>query len=204
MQKMSRSEAGRLGWKRSKKYHEEKKKERLTQYEANPTKCSNCDKVLSYEKRRNKFCGHSCAAAKNNLGVVRHGKFRKTPCIRCGKITKNTYCSVECHKEYVWEGIKKDIEDNGFNNLSPYSKLRKRYLLETTGNKCEICDITEWMGNPVPIVMDHINGNSEDNSIKNLRLICPNCDAQTDTYKGKNIGNGRHWRRQRYKEGKSY
>lgn len=49
----------------------------------------------------------------------------------------------------------------------------------------------------IPIVLDHINGDSTNWTLYNLRLICPNCDAQTNTYKGKNIGNGRHWRRQR-------
>lgn len=52
--------------------------------------------------------------------------------------------------------------------------------------------------------MDHIDGNSENNDLDNLRLICCNCDAQTSTYKAKNIGKGRHYRRQRYAEGKSY
>jgi len=83
-------------------------------------------------------------------------------------------------------------------------KVARRYLLETRGCKCEICGISEWMGQKVPIVMDHINGNPEDNQLTNLRLICPNCDAQTPTYKSKNKGNGRHSRRERYKNGQSY
>ncbi|KKN52835.1 hypothetical protein LCGC14_0608870 [marine sediment metagenome] len=62
----------------------------------------------------------------------------------------------------------------------------------------------EWMGRSIVMITDHINGNPEDNSLKNLRLICPNCDSQTFTYKNKNIGNGRYYRRKRYAEGKSY
>jgi heterodisulfide reductase subunit B len=53
-------------------------------------------------------------------------------------------------------------------------------------HKCECCGIIEWNGKPAPIELDHINGNRRDNSLDNLRVLCPNCHAQTDTYRGKN------------------
>lgn len=54
------------------------------------------------------------------------------------------------------------------------------------------------------MVADHINGNSHDNRLENVRILCPNCDSQTDSYKGKNRGNGRRKRRERYQSGKGY
>mgnify|MGYP000129391452 CR=1 FL=1 len=66
-------------------------------------------------------------------------------------------------------------------------KLKNRLLDEgLKKHKCEICGITEWMGKPAPIELDHINGKNTDNRIENLRILCPNCHAQTDTYRGKN------------------
>ena len=58
--------------------------------------------------------------------------------------------------------------------------------------------------NTVPIELEHIDGNSENNQLDNLKLLCPNCHSLTPTYKGLNKGNGRHIRQQRYKDGKSY
>jgi 5-methylcytosine-specific restriction endonuclease McrA len=80
----------------------------------------------------------------------------------------------------------------------------RKYLLEQNGNKCEICHNKVWEGQSIPLVIDHIDGNADNWLLSNLRLICPNCDAQTPTYKKKNNGNGRYSRRMRYKEGKSY
>ena len=53
-------------------------------------------------------------------------------------------------------------------------------------HKCEMCGITEWNGQPTPIELDHIDGNRYNNTIENLRILCPNCHAQTDTYRGRN------------------
>ena len=67
------------------------------------------------------------------------------------------------------------------------NSLRKRLIKEGyKEHKCECCGITEWNGQPAPIELDHINGNHHDNRLENLRILCPNCHAQTDTYRGKN------------------
>ena len=66
-------------------------------------------------------------------------------------------------------------------------KLKGRLITEgLKQHKCECCGITEWNEKPAPIELDHINGNHHDNRLENLRILCPNCHAQTDTYRGKN------------------
>lgn len=67
------------------------------------------------------------------------------------------------------------------------NSLKKRLINEgLKQHKCEFCGITEWNGKPAPIELDHIDGNRYNNTIQNLRILCPNCHAQTDTYRGKN------------------
>lgn len=208
---MGFAEAGRLGAQKAKKKINQQKQERIAKYNADPRRCKNCKTAIPYEKRENKYCGHSCAAQINNRGVSRNyktGQTAKKPCLNCGTETLNLkYCSVDCHQTHVWEVVKEKIRKTGnanVNNSKVSSAVPKRYLLETRGQQCEICGHKNWSGKPIPIVLDHISGDSTDSTLKNLRLLCPNCDAQTDTYKGKNKGNGRHARRERYRQGKSY
>tara|TARA_B100000073_G_C23488061_1_gene474416 strand:+ start:168 stop:629 length:462 start_codon:yes stop_codon:yes gene_type:complete len=67
------------------------------------------------------------------------------------------------------------------------NKLRQRLISEGYKEyKCEICGIMEWNGQLAPLELDHIDGNHHNNTLDNLRVICPNCHAQTDTYRGKN------------------
>ena len=53
-------------------------------------------------------------------------------------------------------------------------------------DKCSSCGLTEWLGNPLSLHLDHIDGNNHNHVKSNLRLLCPNCHSQTDTWCGKN------------------
>ena len=79
------------------------------------------------------------------------------------------------------------------------------HLYDEQGGRCALCgDSDEWMGFPLTLVLDHVDGDASNNRRENLRLVCPNCDSQLPTFKARNKGNGRAWRRQRYADGKSY
>ena len=127
-------------------------------------------------------------------------------CLSCNKEHEfkgysyaNKYCNNQCQKDYEYKEAIKNWE-----NINPGKNRIKRYLAETFGNKCSSCGIEEWNSKKIIFELEHKDGNSENNDKKNLCLLCPNCHSQTSTYKNKNIGNGRHNRRQRYAENKSF
>jgi DNA-binding CsgD family transcriptional regulator len=55
-------------------------------------------------------------------------------------------------------------------------------------NRCEECGIEDWLGLPLALALHHVNGDRRDNRLGNLRLLCPNCHSQTDTFAGRNPG----------------
>ncbi len=70
------------------------------------------------------------------------------------------------------------------------TKELKRMLYEASLKEkgCECCHIKKWKKKEINFHLDHINGDHFDNRLENLRILCPNCHSQTDTYTGKNIG----------------
>jgi hypothetical protein len=78
-------------------------------------------------------------------------------------------------------------------NKKPISsfKLKIRLLQEKLLQPvCCYCNLAEWLGNPIPLELDHIDGDRNNNNLNNLRLLCPNCHALTPNYRGKNKGKG--------------
>ena len=78
------------------------------------------------------------------------------------------------------------IENSSYANIS---RLKQRLIKEKRLEyKCACCGIIEWMGKPLTLQLDHINGKNNDHRIENLRFLCPNCHSQTPTYAGRNKG----------------
>jgi len=72
-----------------------------------------------------------------------------------------------------------------------YDQWRKEHglPLRCDNPKCKLhAGSVEWNEQPLSLILDHISGNSKDNSVENLRLLCPNCDSQLPTRGGKNKG----------------
>ena len=134
-----------------KKAEETKKK-----YYENPNLCHNpnCEKILPYEKRKNKYCNRSCAAKINNLGRRRHGN-PKNNCLICGELTSSSqqiYCSIKCASK----AREIDEETKKLNNRLAQSRYRaKKYrVIDPNANKEKIKQIYENC--PDGYEVDHI------------------------------------------------
>lgn len=66
----------------------------------------------------------------------------------------------------------------------------KAVLIQERGHKCETCQNEEWQGSPIPLELEHIDGNNRNNVKPNLKLLCCNCHALTPTWRGRNINSG--------------
>lgn len=86
---------------------------------------------------------------------------------------KATYIPLEQYLQ-----CSKDIQSN---------KIRNKLLVEgIKQHQCEKCNRTTWNGQPIPLELHHVDGNRFNNEIENFQLLCPNCHALTDSYRGRN------------------
>lgn len=72
--------------------------------------------------------------------------------------------------------------------MSRGSVKRRLISLGLKSGSCERCGVDSWRDSPLTIALHHVNGDGRDNRLENLRLLCPNCHSQTDTYGGRNAG----------------
>jgi len=89
------------------------------------------------------------------------------------------------------ERIKSSIPDDKF--FSKRSHLTtdraKKLFISTLSEeqiRCSCCKLTTWCEQKLPLELDHINGDNRDNTVENLRLLCPNCHSLTPTWRGRN------------------
>ena len=149
-----------------------------------------CGKTFDTERQLN---GHRSS---HNRGekykAARKSKIDRPTCVceQCQKEFEfshssfNKFCSTICYSLHWWE--KKSIPriEQGLGGDT------KRYLKEKFGDKCFECgQLPEWNGKPLTLQLDHIDGNSDNNLLSNLRLLCPNCHTQTHTFGSKGNGN---------------
>jgi 5-methylcytosine-specific restriction endonuclease McrA len=124
-------------------------------------------------------------------------------CIQCANESrfkyakKNLYCSIKCQQlfernERINKWLNEGIDWADSRRVPDWALSA---ISDRQGYKCSVCGIHEHNKKPLRLECDHIDGNASNNHIDNLRLICPNCHSQTDTYKNKNRGKGRKHRR---------
>ena len=149
------------------------------------------------------LCSYGCG----NIARFRNGsnklmcEIRATKCPEIRR--KNSEGSIKAYQKY------KNI--NRYLNTSEESKRKmnwnkekynadfsyngkgshKKVLIKERGYKCESCNLSEWLNEPIPLELEHCDGDNLNNIKNNLLLLCPNCHAKTKFYRGKNINNGK-------------
>jgi hypothetical protein len=165
-------------------------------------KCLHCEKEFdSFISEERKYCSHSCSASATNVKKTkRKTKTNHKVCKNClenfisnGSKRLNIFCSSHCCGEYkVKENFTK-IE----NGIHVSSNILKKYLIHKNGDQCMECgwDKVNPVTKKVPVELEHIDGDHRNNTLGNVKLLCPNCHSLTTTYKALNRGKGRPSRR---------
>jgi hypothetical protein len=145
---------------------------------------------ISLPKRKNfssKFIPHN------------KGTGKKIKCENCQTEIINPwknqkYCSRECNTSFNINEKYLNYQKNQelYCDVDVNMGWIKKHILSEQKNTCTICGIGDiWNNKTIVFILDHIDGNAHNNTRKNLRLICPNCDSQLETYKSKNKNSAR-------------
>ena len=101
------------------------------------------------------------------------------------------YCSTRCMGD---DKIRKGMDDNRAlfeEGKISYRPRIKKFVAERDGYSCAECGISDWRDEPIALWLDHIDGDASNNMPDNFRLMCPNCESQSDTFGARNTGKGR-------------
>jgi hypothetical protein len=165
------------------------------------------------------FCSKGCLDKAKTIGGIAHvlpkhygtrekykkysqnykNQLKENKCLTCSEFVYSEFCNAKCQNEYKYkEYIKKwllGLESGHVKGVLRYhiSKHVRRYMFEKHNNKCQECGWSKInkFTNKIPLQVDHINGDSTNSSLENLRLLCPNCHTLTEFYGSLNKGKGR-------------
>jgi hypothetical protein len=125
---------------------------------------------------------HHCKTVFGFKGYSFNHKFCSSECLYAEKLANKHKLADLRYQDW--------LAGNDLGVKNPRAMIRS-FLIKRDGYKCVCCGISEWNGKPITLWTDHIDGNATNNHQSNFRLVCPNCDSQSDTFGAKNYGKGR-------------
>lgn len=85
---------------------------------------------------------------------------------------------------WTGQGWTKDKQLKNIENYTRPTQIKKHLIVERD-HKCECCQLDTWLEQPIMLELEHSDGNKYNNDRANLKLLCPNCHAQTKTWRGR-------------------
>ncbi len=149
-------------------------------------KCKNC----SIQTSNPSFCSLSCSTSYANKNKPKRKKVEKL-CKLCDKIVdkRSTVCKEHRKIYRIEEWL--NGEWSGGSNTRLSTSVRN-FLLQEADYTCKCGFNTPHPTDGASILeVNHIDGDGSNHRRENLEILCPNCHALTDTYRGRNLGNGR-------------
>lgn len=160
-------------------------------------KCENCNNEHDGSYGSGRFCSSKCARGFSTKAKRKEISEKVSKKLK-GKICNTTTKRHSFTKEDIEKARQTKLRNNKLRNrrLLEEGKLKKSgnirpIILEEQENKCAICGMVPiWNNKHITFDVDHIDGDPNNFNRKNLRVICPNCHRQTDTFGGKNSNKG--------------
>jgi len=139
-----------------------------------------CPKCKEQHSKSGVFCSRSCANSRNWSDDE---KLKRSIALKGKACRPKNFNQEEWRTKIRATRLKKYME-TPFNDLG--MENRRRRVFEEQNFKCSKCGISEWLGQPLILELEHKDGNNQNNSRENLEALCPNCHSLTETWRGRN------------------
>lgn len=182
--------------------------------------CEKCGKLHDGTFASGRFCCKKCARSFNPDDRLKKRNEKISASLKGRRRSQNPlpehFCEF-CNKGYVRkcslrshlagcilnpsyaEREKKQISKKEKLLTLPFDEmpnsLKYERLFREQNGCCNRCGLNEWQGQKIPLEIEHKNGNHHDNERLNIELLCPNCHALTDTWRGRNKNKGKSGKR---------
>ncbi len=152
---------------------------------------SGCGRPIFSKSCKAKYCSLVCSHVRYNRRSIQVN----VSCSNgCGILisSRKKYCSGACQQDYQFKLRCLEIEAGRYRVVSN-NRVIRRYLVAKIGERCTGCGWNKRheVTGRVPVEVEHIDGNWQNNALSNLTLLCPNCHSLTHTFRGLNKGRGR-------------
>lgn len=145
-----------------------------------------CPKCQAPHNKPGTFCSRSCANSREWSEETlrkRAASNRKARAMMSADAQERVANGVRKAHEARRANLKKRLMETPTEHLG--IQARKQRVLAEQDNRCAWCDLDSWLGKPITLELDHVDGDRTNNERSNLRALCPNCHSQTPTWKGK-------------------
>jgi len=161
-------------------------------------KCKKCEIEFEPKKGLINYCSLAC---RNSRTWTEDDKIKKSNSGKnSDKVKLANKKTAEARGQDFWAAIKKIRGENRKKEILEanycdlvFEKLRERIIYEQYC-KCNKCGLGEWLGVKIPLELEHKDGNHFNNERNNLEMLCPNCHALTDTWRGRNKNNNNRYK----------
>jgi hypothetical protein len=170
-----------------------------------------CPKCNITHNKEGTYCSRQCANSRtfsvasrelkrqkqlaywNNLTEDEKQQFMERRGKNWNHITKEKWAALSDNEKEEYYQIKRfesarkteqKIKNTAFDDLGVGYK--RKVVLTDQNHKCNRCSINEWLGKPIILELEHIDGNNKNWQRTNLEFLCPNCHSQTPTWRGRN------------------
>ena len=154
-----------------------------------------CPKCDTQHEKAGKYCCRSCANSRTFTAETNEKKSVSNLTFFAGltpEERKARHHEAMKLYDFAEHQQKVQIANLKTSHSRPYEEMghgsvRKRLLIERNYT-CEECGCSnEYNGKPLSLELEHVDGNSKNNKIENLKILCPNCHSQTPTFRGRNV-----------------